>query len=233
MSKVDLPKLSIVSPSFNQGNYLSATLDSIIAQDYPALEHIVADGGSTDATLATLAEYAGSYGLEWFSEPDEGLYDALNKALARATGSWIGWINCDDLYAPGIFHAFAEAVRANPQAEVVCGDAEVFREQDGGRETLYVDRHYRGEHLAATPECLRISHLNACFFRRELLERVGAFRTDLRIIADRDYLFRLTRLRPPSVHLERIVCRYRAHAESLTMSEVSAERQAPLAAGDS
>ena len=225
--------LSIVSPSFNQGSFISETLHSIVAQDYPGLQHVVVDGHSTDNTVDVLREFDGVYGLEWISEPDRGLYDALNKALRRVTGDWVGWINCDDLYPAGVFGRVSAAIRANPDADIICGDAEIFHVLPGGvQKTLYVDHHYTGTQLNATPENLRISHLNACFFRKSLLDGVGQFDPSYKILGDRDYLFRLTRVAPPSQHLGEVICRYRSHADSLTMSTVSSTQQSPVAGSD-
>ena len=226
-------RFTIVSPSFNQGPFLAETLDSIIAQDYPHLDHIVADGGSDDETKEVLAHYEARYTLEWFSEPDNGLYDALNKALRKSRGDWVGWINCDDLYPPGVLHAVADAIDAHSDVNIICGDAEVFERSNGTTRTLYTDHHYAGPRFEANDANLRIAHLNACFFRKSLLDNVGSFDTDFRIVGDRDYMFRIMKLAPASVHLGRVLCRYRAHPHSLTMSDVSEEKQAPLAPADS
>jgi len=225
-------RLTIVSPSFNQGPFLAETLDSIIAQDYPHLDHIVADGGSNDETKEVLARYEGRYALEWFSEPDNGLYDALNKALQKTRGDWVGWINCDDLYPSGVLNAVADTIDAHSDVNIICGDAEVFECSNGAMRTLYTDRHYTGSRFEANDANLRITHLNACFFRKSLLDEVGSFNTDFRIIGDRDYMFRIMKLAPASVHLGRVLCRYRAHPHSLTMSNVSEERQKPRAHDD-
>lgn len=225
--------LSIVSPSFRHGPHIAATLESLLAQDYPALQHVVVDGGSDDETLSTLRAYASRYALEWISEPDAGLYDALNKALARVTGDWVGWLNCDDLYSAGTLQAVAAAIRAHPEADIISGDAEIFfSAEDGSERSVCVDRHYAGTRFDDSAGNLQVCHLNACFFRRELLTRIGPFDASYRIVGDRDYLFRLTRLAPRSHHLGRVVCRYRAHADSLTMHSVSSDLGRPALAHD-
>jgi glycosyltransferase involved in cell wall biosynthesis len=113
------PKLTIVIPSYNQGDYLEATLRSILLQGYPALEIWVIDGGSTDQTLAVLQMYR--EWVQWISEPDRGQSDAVNKGLQRATGDWIGWQNSDDTYAPDAFAHFAHALAEQPDSEVIYG----------------------------------------------------------------------------------------------------------------
>jgi glycosyltransferase involved in cell wall biosynthesis len=115
------PLVSILTPSFNQGEYIRDTLDSVAAQDYPDIEHIVVDGGSTDTTLATLADR--DRRLIYISEPDRGQADALNKAFARARGSIIGWLNSDDFYLSGGIVRQVVDLFAASNADVVYGNA--------------------------------------------------------------------------------------------------------------
>lgn len=93
-------KLTIITPSFNQAPYIEQTIRSVLAQDYPCVEHIVIDGGSTDCTVDVLKKYPH---LQWVSEKDRGQADALNKGLAKASGDIIGWVNSDDYYEHKIF----------------------------------------------------------------------------------------------------------------------------------
>jgi hypothetical protein len=104
---MQLPKFSVVTVSFNHGEFIRDTIESVLAQDYPNFEHIVIDGGSTDNTTAILREYPH---LKWVSEPDRGQSHALNKGISRAAGDVIAWINSDDWYAPGAFHAVAREI---------------------------------------------------------------------------------------------------------------------------
>ena len=93
-------KISIITPSFNQARFIEQTILSVLRQDYPCVEHIVVDGGSTDGTIDIMRRYPH---LIWSSEADNGQADALNKGLSKATGDIIGWINSDDYYADNIF----------------------------------------------------------------------------------------------------------------------------------
>ncbi|MEM2568057.1 MAG: glycosyltransferase, partial [Candidatus Bathyarchaeia archaeon] len=90
--------VSIITPSLNQGRFIRETLLSVKSQDYPCIEHIVIDGGSTDDTLMILKRYEGTYNLRWISEPDEGHSDAVNKGFRMAQGEIVGWLNSDDVY---------------------------------------------------------------------------------------------------------------------------------------
>lgn len=101
-SSVNLPTVSIVMPSLNQAQFIDESIDSVLSQSHPRLELIVADGGSTDGTQAVLARWRETDSrVCWVSEPDEGPADAVNKALARVRGTYVGWLNSDDLYTPG------------------------------------------------------------------------------------------------------------------------------------
>jgi len=232
------PTFTIISPSFNQGEFIDATIQSILDQDYPKIEHIIVDGGSTDTTLDSLRVREAEYNLRWISEPDNGIYDALNKAISLAKGEWIGWINCDDLYPKGLLRRAAKLIQQNPSLDMVCGDAEVFSDTGTGTgtgkiKTIYRTLHYRGEQFVANRDNLKITHLNACFFRRSLLSRTGPFDSSYKIIGDRDYMFRLMQSRPRSVHLDSVSCLYRAHAGSITMAKVAASSSRPVHAIES
>ncbi len=116
------PKISVITPSFNQGKYIRETIESVRSQNYPNYEHIVIDGGSTDNTTQILKEYRD---IKWVSEKDRGQSDALNKALGMVSGDVIAWINSDDCYLPGAFHSAIEALEDYP---IVMGDCHVTNE---------------------------------------------------------------------------------------------------------
>jgi glycosyltransferase involved in cell wall biosynthesis len=107
--RLDCPKISIITPSFNQGQYIEETIRSVILQNYPDLEYIIIDGGSTDETIPIICRYE-KWINYWVSEPDKGQSNAINKGLARATGEWVAWLNADDVYLPGALFRVAEAV---------------------------------------------------------------------------------------------------------------------------
>jgi glycosyltransferase involved in cell wall biosynthesis len=111
-----LPTLSLVTPSFNQARFLGATFASVFRQQYPALEYVVIDGGSTDGSRDIIAGEASRLAF-WSSEPDGGMYDALNKGFARTQGEIMGWLNSDDLLAPGALRAVGEIFARFPEVE--------------------------------------------------------------------------------------------------------------------
>ena len=116
MSVDTKPLVSIITPSFNSGDFLEEAVRSVIAQDYSPLEHIIVDGGSTDETLEILQRY-NSKPVTWVSEPDEGQADAINKGFRRAQGEIIGWLNADDTYQPGAIRSAVAYLQAHPEVE--------------------------------------------------------------------------------------------------------------------
>ena len=116
----NLPLVSIVTPSYNMAEYLTETIESVLSQDYPHLEYLVIDGGSTDATLQILDRYAGR--LTYCSEPDRGPSDAAHKGFRRAHGEILAWICADDAYLPGAIRNGVEYLLAHPDVDVVYGE---------------------------------------------------------------------------------------------------------------
>ena len=119
------PKISIVTPSFNQGRFLEETILSVLNQRYPNLEYIVIDGGSTDESVDIIRRYENRLAY-WISERDNGQVPAINKGLEQATGDIFAFINSDDVYLPGAFAAVAEYFENYPECEWVCGDTMMF-----------------------------------------------------------------------------------------------------------
>src|SRR6266498_4541205 len=127
------PRISIVTPSFNQGQYLEKTILSVLEQNYPDVEYIIIDGGSTDSSVEIIEKYE-KYLAYWVSEPDHGQAHAINKGLQRATGDLLAWLNSDDFYMPGALHHFAKEAIARPEDSVFVGIGHFVNEQG---EVLY------------------------------------------------------------------------------------------------
>ena len=131
----DSPLVSIVTPSFNQARYIEATIRSVLMQEYPRIEYLVVDGGSSDGTVDIIRKYASRDGFTpsihwWVSEKDKGQTDAINKGFARATGDILAWINSDDTYEPGAVAAAVQYLVEHPEAGMVYGDCN-FIDEDG------------------------------------------------------------------------------------------------------
>ncbi|MFA7472583.1 MAG: glycosyltransferase family 2 protein, partial [Spirosomataceae bacterium] len=122
------PKLTIITPSYNQADFLERTILSVLNQGYPNLEYIVIDGGSTDHSVDILRKYEKHLAF-WVSEKDKGQVDALNKALKRASGEWIAFQNSDDVYFPETFLNFAKAV-SKSNGDILYGDLYLIDTQD-------------------------------------------------------------------------------------------------------
>lgn len=120
LSEESWPRISIVTPSFNQGLYIEETIRSVLLQGYPNLEYIIIDGGSTDNTIEIIKKYQ-QFISYWISEPDKGQSDALNKGFRYAAGAWVGWQNSDDFYAPDTFFRVAKLAKQYSQADVLYG----------------------------------------------------------------------------------------------------------------
>jgi GT2 family glycosyltransferase len=180
------PLVSVVTPTLNRATLLEGTLESVAAQTYPSVEHIVVDGGSTDGTRALLERWQGRSGLRWVSEPDDGMYSAVNKGLALARGEILAYLNSDDRYFPWTIATAVEALDGAPNAWFVFGDALALDLADD-RAQLRLFPPLGLTHLA------RSGFLSqpTVFWRRRAMESEGVFDESLRYVADCDYWLRL------------------------------------------
>lgn len=200
-----LPKISVVTPSFNSIHTLRETIESVRTQDYPNWEHIVMDGGSKDGTVEVLKEYPH---LIWVSEKDEGHYHAMNKGIERATGDIINILNADDCYRPGTLRAVGEAFAAHAEWDALFGDI------------LYVDGQgqeiYRREEACYDYNVLRYSIgyvIHQVFFvRKSVHDRLGLYRhKDFLNCCDTEFILRVGRAGCKVGHLRRLLVNYRYH----------------------
>jgi len=129
MNQNDRPLVSIVTPSFNQARYIEATIQSVLSQDYPRIEYLIVDGGSTDGTVEIIKQYEGRLAW-WVSEKDQGQTDAINKGFGRAQGQILAWLNSDDTYEPGTVSAAVKYLLDHPDVGMVYGDCN-FINDDG------------------------------------------------------------------------------------------------------
>jgi glycosyltransferase involved in cell wall biosynthesis len=184
---VTRPRLTIITPSYNQADFLERTLESVLGEGYENLEYFVVDGGSTDGSVAILERYDDRLSW-WVSERDDGQTDALNKGLARATGDIVAYINSDDYYLPGAFDAAVAALEATDALWAV--GAARFVDADGRPTEVWWPQ---------LPPKNRIWWLlgpwgvpqAATFWRREVFDRYGGFRRDMHYVFDTEYGLRL------------------------------------------
>jgi glycosyltransferase involved in cell wall biosynthesis len=195
------PKISVVVPSYNSAAFLREALESAVSQEPPPHEVIVQDGGSRDGSVEILRSFGDR--VHWRSEPDGGQANALNMAIAAATGDVVVWLNADDLLLPGAFAALEKAYAEHPDAEFVYGNYDMIR-SDGTIMREFRSSPYNPNRVF-THGCYIFS--GAMFFRRDLLDRVGPFDERLHACMDLDYLLRIGDVR--AVHLGVTVARFR------------------------
>jgi glycosyltransferase involved in cell wall biosynthesis len=206
----DLPVISVVVPSFQQGRFLERTLLSILRQGYPKTEIIVIDGGSTDGTVGILERYRDRIAF-WCSERDAGQADALNKGLERATGDIVGWQNSDDLYLPGAFSAAAAAFREDPALDLLHGNILVIDAEDRPlEEWRYVPLHRQA--LARQWNLLS----NQSVFWRRRSPRIGRFDPSFRFCMDYDFFERAVSAGARTRFTPALLGAVRMHAETKT-----------------
>jgi glycosyltransferase involved in cell wall biosynthesis len=211
LTDTKFPKISIITPSFNQGQFIEETILSIINQDYPNLEYIIYDGGSTDNTVEIIKKYSDKIAF-WVSEKDAGQTNAINKGFRKATGSILNWINSDDQLLPGTLQTIARYFNENPEAIMVHGRIEYF-----GETQQYFSRNISRKNLLTR----YVSHIcmpqPACFFRKQLLDQQGLLDEKLHFSMDTDLYVRAG-LHYNIVQVENVLARFRLHAASKSVS---------------
>ncbi|GAP09532.1 glycosyltransferase [Bellilinea caldifistulae] len=204
--------VSIVTPSYNQARYLEETIRSVLEQDYPHIEYMVVDGGSTDGSREIIEKYADRLAW-WVSEKDRGQTEAINKGFARARGEVLAWLNSDDTYQPGAVREAVEFLQQNPQVGLVYGDAN------------YIDEYGRviGRFPAAQTDYRRLRqgyvHIpqQAAFFRADLWRKVGPLDERFYFAMDYDLWVRLAR-EAPIVYHPRLWANFRLHSDAKTIA---------------
>jgi glycosyltransferase involved in cell wall biosynthesis len=205
------PRITIVTPSYNQGSFLEETIRSVLLQGYPDLEYVIVDGGSTDESVSIIRKYE-PWLTHWISEKDRGQADALGKGLRLATGEIGAWLNSDDLYLPGTLHRVAHRFRKAPFPDVVFGNLYLADEN-----SRIVDEFRK------TP-FLRLGflygvffiHQPASFWRLSMLRQIGGIDPEFTFEMDTDLLFRFVRAKARFSFVRVFLAAFRLHPSSKT-----------------
>lgn len=206
-------KISVITPSYNQGDFIERTIQSILSQEGPFdLEYIIVDGASTDASLDIIKRYKDK--LKWVSEPDEGQSDAINKGFAMATGDVIAWLNSDDTYEPGALAVVANEYEREP-FEWCFGNCRIVNENDDEIRRSITRYKIRQSKRYSYPRLLRRDFISqpATFFTKRAFDKIGPLDKALFYSMDYDYWLRLGRKSTPR-YIDAYLANFRWHGSS-------------------
>jgi glycosyltransferase involved in cell wall biosynthesis len=209
-----LPRITIVMPSLNQSRYLEESIQSILAQNYPSLEFMILDGGSTDGSLEIIKRYSTRL-TYWHSQSDKGQTDALIQGFKIATGDLLGWINSDDVLLPGALHSIAHAYIIKPEAGLFGGNFIII---DSTSRIIRCKRHASRAAVFARHGLFAIGQPGS-FFKRQSYEAVGGLNQDFHYVMDADLYFRMLFNGISYAHVYSWLAGYRFHDMSKTIAE--------------
>jgi glycosyltransferase involved in cell wall biosynthesis len=205
-------RLSIITPCLNRANNVECSIQSVLKQGYSDVEHIIIDGGSTDGTLDILARYPH---IKVVSEPDQGMYDALNKGLRLAQGAVIGFLNADDLYADNVFRPVMEYFH-DEDVDAVSGKAQIIEEEEDGSLKTIIELSPSPPDKLVETAITGSTIFNAWFYRKSIILEAGGFDAQYKISGDADLILRLALMGIEYLTLDAVHYLYRQHEDSLT-----------------
>jgi glycosyltransferase involved in cell wall biosynthesis len=207
-------RISIVTPSLNQREFIEETLESVRLQECAGVEHLVMDGGSTDGTVELLQGLDGDGGwahVDWVSRRDGGQSEALNAGSAAACGEIVGWLNADDRYRPGCFAHVVKAFEENPEVDVVYGDLTFM---DKGGTVQQVRREIEFSRFILLHHRVLYIPTTATFFRRRIFDEGNWVRNELHYAMDYEFFLRLDARGYRFKHIPQVLADFRVHPES-------------------
>ncbi len=191
----ELPKISIITPSYNQCNFIEETIQSVLSQNYPYLEYIIIDGGSTDGTINILNKYTKK--IIWSSKKDNGQTDAINKGLKKSTGEIVGYLNSDDLYLPGTLFKIAEYFTKydvkwlTGSCQVIDESGKEVRSQITAWKNFWLQNDYFKKNQFVLLLILNFISQPSTFWIRKTMRKIGMFDESLSFAMDYEYWLRL------------------------------------------
>ena len=212
-----LPKITLITPSYNQGQYIEQTITSVLDQNYPNLEYIIIDGGSSDGTVDIIKKYE-KHLAYWISEPDRGQAHAIKKGLAKATGEVFNWLNSDDYLEPGSLQAIGEYFTQYPQTEVFCGYTHCFFEETGKASHTY---RMGIKHSPAATLYNFAMNQPGTFYSLPWVKQAGGINESLRYVFDDELWFRYLCARgQANIYLsDALIAHFRLHETSKSVGE--------------
>ncbi len=203
-------RISIITPSYNQGRFIEQTIKSIVDQNYPNLEYFILDGGSTDDTVKIIKKYAAQYKfIKWRSHKDNGQVSAINEGLSKATGDIIAYINSDDYYLPGSFNAVSQYFQSHTDVLWLYGNCEVTDPKL--KWTFFLKNLWPVHKYPFALKVFNTINQPAVFLSKKLVKQVGKFNSHYKYAFDYDYWLRCHRLALPR-RLSQILAVFRVHS---------------------
>jgi glycosyltransferase involved in cell wall biosynthesis len=183
-------KISIVTPSFNQGQFIADAIESVANQDYPNKEHIIIDAQSTDETIEVIKRYEHLPHLRWVSEPDKGQSDAINKGFRMASGDVVAWLNADDYYLTNTFFKVANAFNENPHASIIYSDTMLV---DQNKDSLRIKKDHEFDYGVLLYYGCYIQSTST-FFSKRIIDAGHLLDISYKTCMDYEYFVRLANL---------------------------------------
>ena len=208
--------ISIITPTYNAGNTLAETLRSVEGQMNECTEHLLIDACSSDGTLETSRAFGW---LNVTSEPDQGIYDGMNKGAALASGEWLLFLQADDWLPEGALEAYRHAITIHSDADMICGSSKAIKEVDGTWRPVWFVENDLHKRLTVENVALGEPMINARLIRKECFQRLGGFSTGYSLASDRDFLIRAALQGTKQIEIPEMTYQYRWHAGSSTMTE--------------